>query len=331
MTFNITGVIFKLSFAASYISLWKSGQLKQRSQEAREHLASCVLCPRRCGVNRLKGETGFCRTGLWPIVSSYNAHHGEEPPLSGSRGSGTIFFSRCNLSCAYCQNWPISQLGQGREVSLEGLAGMMVELQGRGCHNVNLVTPSHVTAQVVMALELAAAQGLSIPLVYNSSGYDSPESLRLLDGLVDIYLPDIRYSDSEAARRYSGAADYPAVNREALKEMWRQVGPLAIDDDGLGRRGMIVRHLVLPNNLSQTRECLEFLSREISPRVHLSLMSQYFPGHRAPGLPELSRHLVPREYQQALEWADEFGLENGWRQELDDSGGGPPEAIIRDQ
>lgn len=320
-----------MGFEASYISLWKSGQLKQRSQEARKLLVSCALCPRRCGANRIKGEVGICRTGLLPIVSSYNAHHGEEPPLSGSRGSGTIFFSRCNLTCAFCQNWPISQLGQGREVSPEGLAGMMMDLQGRGCHNINLVTPSHVTAQVVMALELAVTQGLNIPLVYNSSGYDSPGSLRLLDGLVDIYLPDIRYSDSETARRYSGASDYPAVNREALKEMWRQVGQLAMDDEGLARSGMIVRHLVLPNNLSQTRQCLEFLSREISPLVHLSLMSQYFPGHRAPGIPELSRHLASREYQQALEWADEFGLESGWRQELDDSGGGPPEAIIRDQ
>jgi putative pyruvate formate lyase activating enzyme len=317
--------------APSYIALWESGQLAERSREARELLASCVLCPRGCRTNRLAGETGFCRTGLNAVISSYNAHHGEEPPISGSRGSGTIFFSNCNLSCVYCQNWPISQMGQGREVTPEGLAGMMMELQGRGCHNVNFVTPSHVTAQIVEALELAVPMGFRLPLVYNSSGYDSLESLRLLDGVIDIYLPDIRYSDSEAAGKYSGAPGYPAANREALKEMWRQAGPLVTDGAGMARRGMIVRHLVLPNNLSQTRDCLEFLSREISSQVHLSLMSQYFPGHRAQSFPELSRHLDPREYQMALEWADELGLENGWRQELDDSGGGPPGTIIRDE
>ncbi len=264
------------------------------------------------------------------MVASHNAHHGEEPPISGSRGSGTIFFSGCSLRCAYCQNWPISQQGQGREVSDDELAGMMLALQRRGCHNINLVTPSHVVPQVLEALALAAAAGLSIPLVYNSSGYDSPETLSLLDGVIDIYLPDLRYRDGGVSGRHSGAPDYPEVNAAALGEMWRQVGPLRCDGDGVALRGMIVRHLVLPGGLSQTREALSFLAREISPEVHLSLMAQYFPAHRAIGLPELGRPLTAAEYGRALEWLEESGLKNGWRQELDGSGGGRHDAIVRE-
>lgn len=264
-------------------------------------------------------------------MASYNAHHGEEPPISGSRGSGTIFFSNCNLACAYCQNWPISQLGQGREVSFEELAGMMLELQERGCHNINLVTPSHMVAQAIISLELAAGRGLRIPLVYNSSGYDSMESLRLMDGLVDIYLPDIRYLDATASKKYSDAPDYPQVAREALKEMWRQVGPLRLDETGVARRGMLVRHLVLPNGLSQSLECLEFLAKEISPQVYLSLMAQYFPAHKAPGMPELARGVTAEEYQEAVDRAEELGFENGWFQELDHSGGGPGGRIVKSE
>jgi putative pyruvate formate lyase activating enzyme len=281
-------------------------------------------------VDRLAGELGYCRSGPQAVVASHTAHHGEEPPVSGTRGSGTIFFAGCNLRCAYCQNWPISQQGQGREAGDGPLAGMMLSLQERGCHNINLVTPSHVVPQVLGALDLAAAGGLRVPLVYNSSGYDSPEALRLLDGVVDIYLPDLRYRDPAAAGAYSDAPDYPEVNAAALKEMWRQVGELQLDDDGIAQRGMIVRHLVLPNGVSQTRAALAFLAGEISPDIHLSLMAQYFPAHRAVSLPELARTVTADEYRQALDWLDESGLENCWRQELDGSGGGPRDAIVRE-
>ncbi|MRR09176.1 radical SAM protein [bacterium] len=319
----------QVRFEPAYVRLHRSGELTKRSQEASRLLASCRLCPRRCGADRSAGAAGYCRGGASAAVASHNAHHGEEPPISGSRGSGTVFFSGCNLRCAYCQNWPISQQGQGREVSGDELAAMMLGLQRRGCHNINLVTPSHVVPQVLGAVDRAAAGGLGIPLVYNTSGYDSIDALRLLDGVVDIYLPDIRYRDRAAAARYSDAPDYPEVNAAALQEMWRQAGPLEVDDDGIARRGMIVRHLVLPGGLSQTRAALEFLAREISPDVHLSLMAQYFPAHRAIGIPELARHLTADEYRQALDWLDEFGLEHGWHQELDGSGGGEHGAIVR--
>jgi len=318
-------------FEPTYIGLYRDGRLDERCRKAEELLSSCCLCPRRCGVNRREGQKGFCRSGRLPVVSSYNAHLGEEPPISGTKGSGTIFFANCNMACVYCQNWPISQLGQGQEASFERLAGMMLELQERGCHNVNFVTPSHMTAQILLALRLAAGQGFRLPLVYNSSGYDSPESLSLLDGVVDIYLPDIRYCDPGSSKKYSQAPDYPAVCQQALKEMWRQAGELKTDQEEIAQKGMIVRHLVLPNRLSQTREALAFLANEISPAVHLSLMSQYFPIHQALDIPELSRRITAEEYRQAVEWLEELGLENGWHQELDDSGGGPADRIVGGQ
>jgi len=317
-------------YEPGYLKLFRQGQLGRRAEAAEKLLESCCLCPRRCGINRRQNQKGFCRSGYLPIVSSYNAHLGEEPPISGTKGSGTIFFANCNLACVYCQNWPISQLGQGQEVSFERLAGMMLELQERGCHNVNFVTPSHMTAQILLALPIAIEQGFNLPLVYNSSGYDSLDSLKLMDGVVDIYLPDIRYCDPNAAGRYSQAPDYPEVCRAALKEMWHQTGELETDRDGIARKGMIVRHLVLPNRLSQTREALEFLACEISPLVHLSLMAQYFPTHRAVQMPELSRRITGSEYQQAVEWLKETDLENGWHQEMDDSGGGPSGRIVSD-
>jgi len=311
------------------LKLFETGELKERSRKAHELLASCCLCPRGCKADRLHGQLGFCRSGLLPRVSSFNAHHGEEPPISGTKGSGTIFFSHCNLSCVYCQNWPISQQGQGREIFPEKLADLMVELQGRGCHNINFVTPSHMVSQILEAIVIAVPLGFNLPLVYNTSGYDSLDTLKLLDGVIDIYMPDIRYTDQASAERYSGADDYPAINQAALKEMWRQVGRLQLDGEEVAYRGMLVRHLVLPNGLSQTRAALEFLSREISSEVHLSLMAQFFPAHRAIQIEELGRNITPEEYRQALEWVEEFGLENGWHQELDDSGGGPPERIVR--
>jgi putative pyruvate formate lyase activating enzyme len=317
-------------YQPSYLKLFQRGVLEERCREAEEHLSACLLCPRRCGTDRSQNQKGFCRSGYLPIVSSYNAHLGEEPPISGTRGSGTIFFANCNLACVYCQNWPISQMGQGQEVSFERLAGMMLELQARGCHNINFVTPSHMTAQILLALPIAIEQGFRLPLVYNTSGYDSQNSLKLLDGVVDIYLPDIRYCDPDSAGKYSQAPDYPKVCRAALKEMWRQAGELHLDESGLAQKGLIVRHLVLPNKLSQTREALDFLAHEISPLVHLSLMAQYFPAHQTAVMPELNRRLTDEEYRQALDWLEELGLENGWHQELDDSGGGPAGRIVRD-
>jgi len=301
----------------SYLNLLETGELHRRAEVAREMLRACRVCPRRCGGNRLAGETGFCLTPEVASVASYNDHHGEEPCISGTRGSGNIFFTSCNLRCVFCQNFPISHLQVGQPVTCEGLAEMMLELEGRGVHNINLVTPSHVVPQILAALALAAERGLRIPLVYNTSGYDSLESLRLLDGVVDIYLPDAKYASNENALKYSKVADYVEANRVALKEMWRQVGPVAMDGDGLARRGMILRHLVLPNNIAGTREVLEFISREISPNVTLSLMNQYFPANQAHSLPELNRELTVEEYKAAVNSLLALGLDKGYVQEND--------------
>jgi len=291
--------------------------LHQRVEAARERLAACDLCPRACGVNRLNGELGYCQTGAQARVASRNAHYGEEPPISGGRGSGTIFFSHCTGRCLFCQNYPISQMGAGWEVTAGELAGMMMELQSRGCHNINLVTPTHCVPQFLAALELAAAQGLRIPIVYNTSGYESLETLWLLDGVVDIYLPDAKYADDAVARRLSGFPGYVGHNRAALLEMQRQVGSsLAVDGEGVATRGMIVRHLVLPGGLSQTPQVLSWIAANLSTAAYVSLMAQYFPAHKAVGHPELGRRLRPEEYDAALQALEDSGLGNGWRQEL---------------
>ena len=301
----------------SYLRLYRSGALRERVALARERLAACDLCPRECGVNRLKGELGYCRSGALAKVASWNVHRGEEPPISGQRGSGTIFFSNCTAHCLFCQNYPISQLGVGQEVTAERLAEMMLELERSGCHNINLVTPTHFAPQFLAALEVAIPRGLRIPLLYNTSGYDCVETLRLLEGVIDIYLPDAKYSDDEVARRLSGFKDYVRHNRAALLEMQRQVGSeLLTDAQGIATRGMIIRHLVLPHGLSQTPEVLRWIAENLSKRVHISLMSQYFPAHKAVGDAELGRGLLPQEYAAALEAFEEAGLENGWQQPL---------------
>ncbi|MHB1296247.1 MAG: radical SAM protein [Anaerolineae bacterium] len=293
--------------------------LNQRVAEARERLAACDLCPRRCGVNRLNGETGFCRSGAVARVASWNVHRWEEPPISGTRGSGTVFFSNCTARCLFCQNYPISQLGVGQDADTERLAGMMLELQRRGVHNVNLVTPTHYVPQILAAVEVAAQQGLRIPLVYNTSGYDCVETLRLLEGVVDIYLPDAKYTDDAVAERLSGYRDYVPNNRAALREIVRQVGAgLELDAQGLARRGVILRHLVLPHGLSQTPEVLQWVAENLSRDLHVSLMAQYFAAHKAVGDPELGRKLLPEEYDEALEAFERAGLENGWQQELEE-------------
>ena len=300
-----------------YLTLLASGELEQRVAQARERLTACDLCPRACGANRLAGEIGYCRAGERPKVASHNVHMWEEPPISGAGGSGTIFFSNCTARCLFCQNYPISQLGGGEEISDERLAEMMLSLQERGCHNINCVTPTHYVPQILAALLIAARRGLHIPLLYNTSGYDTVATLRLLENIVDIYLPDAKYADEEVAQRLSGFRAYVAHNRAALLEIHRQVGSkLVLGRDGMARRGMIIRHLILPHGLSQTAEVLRWIAESISREVHISLMAQYFPAHQAPGHPELGRRLTPEEYKEGLAAFEAAGLENGWQQEL---------------
>lgn len=301
----------------SYLNLLEGGELRHRAAAAREMLRSCHVCPRNCKANRLAGELGFCLTTHLAYVASYNDHHGEEPCISGTRGAGNIFFGSCNLRCVYCQNFPLSHFRVGSEVTNDRIAGMMLELQERGVHNINFVTPSHVVPQVLEAISIAAEKGLHIPIVYNTSGYDSVESLRLLEGVVDIYLPDAKYASNDNGLKYSKAADYVDANKAALREMWRQAGELELDENGLARRGMIIRHLVLPNDLAGTREVLEFIVGEISPNVTISLMNQYFPAHKAHNLPELCRKLTVKEYDVALQSLSPLGLEKGYVQEND--------------
>jgi len=300
----------------SYLELYYQGELARRIEQAYALLESCTLCPRKCGINRLAGQQGFCRAGPELKVASWNVHLWEEPPISGFHGSGTIFFSDCTGRCLFCQNYPISQLGVGNIVPVERLAEMMLELQARGCHNINLVTPTHFVPQILAALPQAIAGGLHLPLVYNSSGYETVEVLRLLEGVIDIWLPDAKYADDGIARRLSGFSHYVEHNRAALREMYRQVGDeLVLDARGLARRGMIVRHLVLPEGLAGTGEVLHWIATALSPRVHISLMDQYFPAHRAVGHPVLGRKITPQEYEEALYAFEAAGLMNGWRQE----------------
>ena len=293
-------------------------ELDARIEAAYELFESCRVCPRECGVNRLKNDKiGFCRSGLNAVVSSAGPHHGEEPPISGTKGSGTIFFANCNLRCVYCQNYPISQMGTGNEKTTAELACQMLWLQEQGCHNLNLVTPTHFMPQILKALGIAKERGFSLPIVYNTSGYESVEALRLLDGIVDIYLPDMRYSEAKAALRYSIAQHYPEINRAAIKEMYRQVGNLGLDENGIAKRGLIIRHLVLPNGNSGTEGIMKFLAEEISKDAYISLMSQYFPAYKAHEIPELSRKITSEEYDEAYQIMQGYGLENGWVQEFE--------------
>ncbi len=296
-------------FEPAYLRLLASGELDERARIASRHLESCDLCARYCRVNRKEGIRGaVCRTGERARVDGAFPHFGEESCLSGWAGSGTIFFAWCNLRCVYCQNWELSWGGAGREVGPEELAGTMRALQDAGCHNVNLVSPSHVVAQVLAALPMAARAGVRLPLVYNTGGFDSPEALALLDGVVDVYMPDMKYADPQLARRYSHVRDYVSVNRAAVREMHRQVGDLVIDRDGIARRGLLVRHLVLPNRLSGTEEVLRFLAEEISPDTYLNLMAQYRPCFKAFEHGELARRPTPAELHEAREAAHRVGL-----------------------
>lgn len=295
--------------SAAYLSLAASGELARRTQAAFRHLEDCDLCARYCRVNRRKGTEGaVCRTGERAVVASHGAHHGEEDPLRGRAGSGTIFFSWCNLRCGFCQNWDLSQRGSGREVEPREIADMMLALQSDGCHNINLVSPSHVVAQIIAAVSEAAARGLRLPLVYNTGGYDSLEALRLLDGIVDIYMPDMKYGDSTLARKYSKVRNYVEVNRAAVKEMHRQVGDLVLDERGIAKRGLLVRHLVMPHGIAGTGQVLSFLAAEISTNTCLNLMDQYRPCYRADEFPELDRPITRDEFREALAIAARHGL-----------------------
>ena len=293
--------------------------IKKRTEGGYSLLEKCTVCPRECKVNRLKGEIGFCGVGKNPKVASYNVHHGEEPPISATKGSGTIFFSGCNLRCIYCQNFPISQLGNGLEVTTKDLANMMISLQLRGCHNINLVTPSHFVPQIVEAVSFAWEMGFDLPLVYNSSGYDSVEALRLLEDIIDIYLPDMRYSDNRIAKRLSSAEDYVEVNREAIREMYEQVGNLVTDEEGIAKKGLLIRHLILPFDLAGSRKTFRFIKEEISPEVYVSLMGQYFPSFRASFDVSINRKITKEEYQLAKKGFFESGLTSGWLQEGENS------------
>lgn len=292
----------------SYRALLPAGELSVRAAELVESLQACELCPRRCGTNRTAGEKGKCGVGRWALVSSWFPHHGEEFCLRGYRGSGTIFFAGCNLKCVFCQNYELSWDLAGEALGPDGLARAMLDLQRRGCHNINLVTPSHVVAQIVEALAIAAGQGLQIPIVYNTSGYDTVETLRRLEGVVDIYMPDLKFGDSRVAARYTAVADYWEVATAAVREMHRQVGDLELNGEGLARRGLLVRHLILPGGLAGSERVLRFLAEEISPNTAVNLMTQYYPAAHAFHYPELSRRISGGEYLAARRLADRLGL-----------------------
>ena len=293
---------------SGYLALYREWKLDERIAEAQQRLSPCRVCPRHCRVDRLSNEKGICQTGVKAVVSSYAPHFGEESPLVGSGGSGTIFFTHCNLLCIFCQNYEISHLGQGIETDPGQLAAMMLSLQRQGCHNINFVTPSHVVPQILAALPKAIEKGLTVPLVYNSSGYDSLETLKLLEGIVDIYKPDFKFWDKDLAKRYAKAPDYPEVAQKAILEMYRQVGDLVMDDEGVAVKGLLVRHLVMPGSLEETREILRFLAREVSVDTYVNVMDQYRPCGEACHCPPIDRTLTGSEYQQALKLARDAGL-----------------------
>jgi putative pyruvate formate lyase activating enzyme len=297
-------------FEPAYLRLYHTGELQKRTQQALESLRSCRVCPRDCGVDRLANKTAACKTGRYARVGSYFAHFGEEDCLRGWNGSGTIFFSWCNLRCQFCQNFDISHVGHGAEARPERLAQMMLELQQIGCHNINFVTPEHVVPQILEALPLAIERGLKLPIVYNTSSYDSMESLHQLDGLVDIYMPDFKVWDSRTALKYLLAKDYPEAARRGIKEMHRQVGELKVDEHGLAKRGVIVRHLVMPEGIGGTREIMEFLAREVSPHTYVNIMAQYYPAGKVSKekYPEINRGISKQEYAGAVTAAREAGL-----------------------
>ena len=309
---SVEFVISSREFEPAYLSLYRSGELRVRAVEAVQQLRHCLVCPRNCGVDRIADKTAACHTGRHAQVSSYFPHFGEEDCLRGYGGSGTIFFSMCNLRCVFCQNYDISQAERGREVTAERLAEMMLELQSRGCHNINFVTPEHVVPNILEALPLAVERGLRLPIVYNTSAYDSLESLRLLDGIVDIYMPDFKFWDPALSLRYVKAKDYAESACRSIREMQRQVGPLRFAEDGLARRGVLVRHLVMPGQIAGTAEIMRFVAEEISPDTYVNIMDQYYPAGRVTETQfgEINRNVTAAEHEEAVEIARRAGL---WR------------------
>ncbi len=298
----------------SYLNLVKSGEIKKRIKRAKSLYERCILCPNVCKVNRTIHEVGKCGVGDVVKIASANLHFGEEPPISGKNGSGTIFFSGCTLECVFCQNYPISQYLVGKEVSVEELSEKMILLQERGAHNINIVTGTHFIPSILEALEIAVGKGLKIPIVWNTSGYENKIALNLLNGIVDVYLPDIKYSFDHLALKYSSAKSYVKINRRALIEMYRQVGDVEFFEDGTIKRGMIVRHLILPNFIENSKKCLKFLAENFGDKIYISLMSQYFPAYKAPQIEEISRGITEDEYEEVVEYALELNLTNGWYQ-----------------
>ena len=297
-------------FEPAYLALYRSGELQHRARQAIDHLAECRLCPRNCGVDRLPDRKAACKTGRYAVISSYFAHRGEEDCLRGWNGSGTIFFAWCNLRCVFCQNFETSQLGEGTATSPQQLAAMMLRLQDSGCHNINFVTPEHVVPQVLEALVIAVEGGLCLPIVYNTSAYDSAESLRLLDGVIDIYMPDFKFWDAQLSLKYLKAKDYPEAARHAIREMHRQVGVLKFDENGIALRGVLLRHLVMPGCLDDTKTILRFLAEEVSPNTYVNLMAQYYPSNKVSftKYPELNRRITLDEYHVAIKYAQQVGL-----------------------
>ncbi len=300
-----------------YLALYQSGELLLRLREAYYRLQSCDLCPHECGVNRIKGERGICGVGLKPKIASANVHRGEEPPISGTRGSGTIFLSGCSLRCIFCQNFPISQFGNGEEITTFELAARMIRLQCQGVHNINFVTPTHFLPQILASIWLAIPQGFNLPIVWNSSGYEKVDALRLLDGIVNIYLPDMKCSDDVHAVQLSSAPGYCEINRSAVKEMLRQVGYLQVDADDVAVMGLIVRHLVLPEGASGSPSTLSWIADNLGRETHIALMSQYFPAHLANSFPAMQRKITEAEYDRAVEALHFSNLDNGWVQDFE--------------
>ncbi|MFO7558398.1 MAG: radical SAM protein [Desulfobacterales bacterium] len=295
-------------YEAAYIKTYRSGELIQKIEKARQLLSPCTVCPRKCGIDRLNGETGVCMTGKSAMVCSFHAHFGEEAPLVGTRGSGTIFFTYCNLLCSFCQNFEISHEGEGQIVRDRQIAQMMLMLQKEGCHNINLVTPSHVVPQILAALPYAIEGGLSVPLVYNTGAYDRLETLKLLEGVFDIYMPDFKFMDAEIAEITCMAGDYSIIAKSALKEMHRQVGDLVMDESGIAKRGLLLRHLVLPENLAGTKEVMRFIAGEISPDTYVNIMPQYRPCGNAHKTSGLRRRITEKEFEAAMDAAKDAGI-----------------------
>jgi putative pyruvate formate lyase activating enzyme len=299
------------SWEPAYKKLDREGKFGQRIKEAYALFENCCLCPRECGVNRIKGDIGFCRAPVKPVVYGAHPHFGEEMPLVGQGGSGTIFFSNCNLRCIFCQNWPISHEGEGKVIRDEDVADMMMNLQKMGCHNINLVTPTHVMPNIVNATRIALNKGLNLPLVYNTSGYERIEILKILDGIVDIYMPDMKYMDPDKAAKYSaGASDYPEVTKKAIVEMQRQVGQLMVDSRGVALRGLLIRHLVMPNRVAGTEKFVQWVAETLPKSTYVNIMPQYRVEYKAFEHPEIARGITVQEFLEAMDWAEKYGLTN---------------------